>query len=83
MDLDNEELEATRILHGVTKRKEESRMEKRAEYYNLIIIILMGIFLLSSIYLVVINSRIKEKLDIYEQNYDNYCLEDALKQQEG
>ena len=26
--------------------------------------------------------EIERRLLIYEQNYDNYCLEDALKQQE-
>lgn len=26
--------------------------------------------------------NIETKLNIYEQSYDNYCLEDALKQQE-
>lgn len=26
--------------------------------------------------------NLEEKLNIYEQSYDNYCLEDALRQQE-
>lgn len=57
------------------------------EYTVPILIIIMFLFLM----ILILNdmeckknytNEIERRLLIYEQNYDNYCLEDAIKQQE-
>lgn len=58
----------------------------------LVILIILAIIIITGITIGVFKTGIlnqdeyiqnlEEKLNIYEQSYDNYCLEDALRQQE-